>query len=146
MTAAREVELREVVSCLAATHERAACAYREMAAGSGTAAAVCLLGRLARREGRLAGATAAFVRRVGGRVRVFESVPALEASTVPLRVDADAVIERAARVETMIERLLRIATTPPVSDSPVLAELCALHRRELFGLGTDAVRLCEHPE
>lgn len=146
MTAVHEVELREVVGCLAATHERAASAYREMAAGPGTAAAVRLLGRLARREGLLARQTAVFASRVDGRVRVLETVPALAASAPPSRIDAGIVIDRAVQIETVIEKLLRIAMTPPIADSPAMAELCALHRRELFGLGTAAARLREHLE
>lgn len=145
MAAERELELREVVNCLAATHEWAATAYREMAAGSGTAAAARLLGHLARREGRLARETETFTRRIDGRIRVFEPVPSLQAHTpLSYRLDADEVIARAVQIEAVVEKLLRIAMTPPVVDSTVMAELCALHRRELFELGVAAVRLREH--
>lgn len=147
MMTVNQVDLRDVVGYLAAAHEQAESTYQKMASGPSSVAAVHLLKRLARREGRLARATAAFARRIPSRVGVFESMPALETAELPARrIDADVVIDRAMQIEAVIDKLLQIAMTPPMNDSLAMAELRALHHRELFGLGTDAARLREDVE
>lgn len=144
MGARRDWELRDVVHCLAATHERAAAVYEEMSAASATAAAVRLLARLSRRERRLEQATAAIEQRIDSGLAVRRPTFDLAVpEALPAHVDTEVVISQAAYVEAAVEQLLQAATAPPVSAPAIVAELVALHQRELFDLGVAATRLRE---
>lgn len=144
MGARRDWELRDVVHCLAATHQRAAVVYEEMYAASATAAAVRLLARLSCRERRLEQATVAIEQRLDYGLAVRRPTFNLAApDALPVHIDTEVVISQAAYVEAAVEKLLQAATAPPVSAPVIVAELVALHQRELFDLGVVADRLRE---
>lgn len=138
----RECSLCEVVQNLAQTHERAAASYRDMAAAPGSVIARSLLGCLVLREERLAEETAALTERIDPAIRVRRpdlvmELPRLETA----QLTAETVIEQATALEEAVEKMLHTVATPPVAAPKLIAELFALHRRELFGLGVTASRL-----
>jgi len=143
MTNREECRLRDIVTGLAETHRRAAAAYRAMAGHADSPLALSLLECLAKREDQLAAAVAALAERIDPGVRLGRLAPAPpELPAAPDgRLDADAVIARATHLENAIETLLHAVASPPVDEPALLAELFAIHRRELFGLGAEASRL-----
>ncbi|MES1943588.1 hypothetical protein PC39_05720 [Salinisphaera sp. PC39] len=143
MTNREACRLRDIATGLAETHRRAAAAYREMAGHADSTLAHCLLECLAKREDQLAGEVAVLAGRVDPGARVPRPVPA-PPEVPPVtgeRLDVDAVIAKATRLEKAIETLLHAVASPPVHEPALLAELFAIHRRELLGLGAEASRL-----
>lgn len=143
MTKREECRLRDIATRLAEIHRRAGASYRGMAGQADSPPALSLLACLAKREDQLEAAVAALADRIDPGVRlrrpspVFPELPAVPGG--PL--DVDAVIAWATHLENAIETLLHAVAAPPVDQPGLLAELFAIHRRELLGLGTEASRL-----